>query len=223
MRDTRHLCIRLLSRRTMLPVKNTTLIIVLLLAAAASAVGQHSSHKIAKKQHWEETDSETLWRGRYANCDYGFYVLLPDGIVGHGTHSPSPNHGFLVALPEVGTAEPVSNERQRFIWLNAEYDASDSGTRKGSIDQYVGMVGLDMPGRKVISQRIARLGTLYATRITVEYRSSGAIVVEEKVVALRHNIIYEIGLRTTKQDYAADRAQLDRLVAGFRVWKIHYC
>lgn len=85
-------------------MKRAIIGIVLLLAVAASA-GQNSSHGVARKQYWEETESETLWRGRYANCDYGFYAMLPDGIVGHGSHSPSPNHGFLVALPDTGRTQ----------------------------------------------------------------------------------------------------------------------
>jgi hypothetical protein len=58
--------------------------------------------KGAQKRYWEETKSETLRRGRYSNCDCGFYVTLGPGVVGHGTHSPAANHGFYVSLPDVG-------------------------------------------------------------------------------------------------------------------------
>src|ERR1700692_3203107 len=80
----------------------------------------------ALKRHWKETASETLWTGRYNNCDYGYYVLLPNGVVGHATLPPSPNHGFLIALPDARTTNYALDRKERLIWVDASYNTSDA-------------------------------------------------------------------------------------------------
>ena len=59
--------------------------------AIATPAAQH-------RHHWRETSSETIWTERYGNCDYGYYVTLPAGVLGHNELPPSPNHGFYVDL-----------------------------------------------------------------------------------------------------------------------------
>jgi hypothetical protein len=83
----------------------------------------------AAKAHVETTDSESLWTGRFAHCDYGFYVLLPQEVVAHSSAPPNPIHEFLVALPDVVTRQDVTSGRTRYIWVNAEYDASNASSK----------------------------------------------------------------------------------------------
>jgi hypothetical protein len=77
----------------------------------------------ANKANCCETADETLWMGRFAHCDYGFYVLLPGKFVGHGNISPNPIHGFLVGLSDRSTTSPVRIADERFVWVNAEYNS----------------------------------------------------------------------------------------------------
>lgn len=175
-----------------------------------------------QKAHIVESDSETLWIGRFAHCDYGFYVLLPDGMVAHSTLPPNPVHGFTVALPNVSSRSTVSTDDSRFIWVNAEYNASDAATAKQTIAFYKDLIGRDKPGRKVTLEP-ATLGSLRAMRLLAEYDGTAGKIIEEEVIAVRKNIVYEIGLRTTKAAYGQDRLQFERVLAGFRVWRIHYC
>src|SRR5271163_3979722 len=75
---------------------------------------------------WRVTNSETLWTERYTNDDYGYSVLLSKGVVAHGTHPPSPNHGFFVPLPDVGkTTFSTFKTEKRYLWVDASYDTSD--------------------------------------------------------------------------------------------------
>jgi hypothetical protein len=143
---------------------------MLFLAAAVTPARWCAAQNNAKA-HVTNTDSETLWTGRFAHCDYGFYVLLPRGMVAHANCPPNQIHGFTVALPELGTRQEVSSRRQRFIWTNAEYDASDSTSPKESAAYYINSVGHGEPGRIVSETRLVKLGTLPATRIKVEYDS----------------------------------------------------
>lgn len=73
-------------------------IAVLLAVATVAGAQEHPS----QGRHWELTDSEALWIGRYSNCQYGYYFLLPSGVVAHAEHPPSPHHGFLIKLPDTG-------------------------------------------------------------------------------------------------------------------------
>src|ERR1700736_3777650 len=84
--------------------------------------------------HVTLTDSESLWREGFADCDLGYYALLPNGFVAHGNHPPNAIHGFLVGLPNTGTTKAVTVEDQRFIRIAAEYNSVDLKSLKESAD-----------------------------------------------------------------------------------------
>src|SRR6266568_4714934 len=92
-----------------------------LVLAVAAISGDSAQHRSSPQRHWEETETETIWRGRYTNCKYGYYVMLSSGVIAHGSHRPAPNHGFLVSLPDVGKTSEASVSDPRFLWVNAEY------------------------------------------------------------------------------------------------------
>ncbi len=202
---------------------NAIIGVMLLLAVGASAVGQNSSHGVTRKQYWEETESETLWRRQYANCDYGCYVMLADEMVGHGTHSPSPNHGFLIALPDAGRIRDASLDDEQLIWVDAEYNVTEAHALRNVADYYLDLAGRDKHSLKVIVRRDSRLNGRPAVQFKLEYDGSKGKVVEEEIVALRAGIVYEVGLRTTPGNYAADYERFNRVISGFRFWRIHYC
>jgi len=95
------------------------LVIVCAVMAAAEGV-----------RHWTETQTETIWRGRYKNCDYGYSVILPDGVVAHGDPSPSPNHGSLVSAKEPGITAQVMWAEARLIYVHSEYGVAESGSAR---------------------------------------------------------------------------------------------
>lgn len=210
-------------------MKNLLLWVVLIeiLAITAPLAGAQAKRK--HSPHWQLTDSEALVRGEYANCDYGFYVLLPNNVVGHANLPPSPNHGFLVGLPDRSTTRLVSFEDARFLWVYAEYDALDLKSLKAASDNAVDLMETDKSGFKLISRKPLKLDSLPGTEITAEYDEYDSAnrlvgkVIEKEIIAVRAGIIYEIGLRTTANDYSADEASFNRLRADFRSWKIHYC
>ncbi len=107
---------------------------LLVWAALVLSVVTDSKAQQAHKRYWEETKTETLWRGRYSNEDYGFYVSLSKGVVGHGNHSPSPNHGIYVSLPDVGNVNPAY-DADRSVWVDAHYNTSDYRSL-GSVMKY---------------------------------------------------------------------------------------
>ncbi len=170
-----------------------------------------------------ENDRESLWTHRYANCDYGFYVILSKGYVGHGSHSPNPNHGFLIGLPDTSTTDFVSIDDKRFIWVNAEYNAYDLTSLKEVADWQVKISGEGKANFKLVSRSDTKLNGMPAKQVRYEYDSPYGKVIEEQVIAIRAGIFYEIGLRTLADDYKSDDEQFLKMLDNFRWWRIHYC
>ena len=161
------------------------------------------------KRHWRETDSETLWTVRYTNCDYGYYVLIGPGVVAHNGLPPSPNHGFIVPLQDVGKTTYSLGEKKRFVFVDTTYDATDMPESSSS-------------GEK---RRVARsslkdgysanlAGHPAVASLRIESTPEGKAI-EESTVALRSGIVYTIGLRTAEAYRNADELQYRRIVAGF--------
>lgn len=195
----------------------------LMLGMVLVVKAQRKPAQTVKWKSWE-TDSESQFTGRYANCDYGFYVLLPKGYLAHGNHSPNPNHGFLIGLPDTGTTDVVSIDEKRFVWVNAEYNAYDLAN---SLEEVTGwqlkISGDGKTNFKVTSREDAKLNGRPAKRVRYEYDSSKSKVIEEQIISIRAGIFYEIGLRTSADDFKSDEEHFLKMVDNFRWWRIHYC
>jgi hypothetical protein len=170
-----------------------------------------------KQRHWQLTEGETLWTGRYSNCQLGYYVLLPSGVVAHAEHPPSPHHGFLISLPDVGTKAIVSmDSSDRVLWVNAEYNVTDHSTLTGVSGDQIDRSSSGKRNFKLIERHKVTLRSITATSFRVEYDTPTGRVTEEEVVALRWGIVYEVGLRTPVADYAGDRERFEETLAAFR-------
>jgi len=169
------------------------------------------------------TDSESLWTHRFADCDLGYYALLPDGFVAHGNHPPNPIRGFLVGLPDAGTTKTVTIKDGRFIWVTAEYNSLEFKSLREAAEYAIDLMGKKKSGFKVTIREPVKLNGVTAIRVRAEYDSPNGRVVEAELITLRSGIIYEIGLRTDTVHYQTDQSQFAKIVAGFRFWKIHYC
>ena len=53
-------------------------------------------------------NSDSLYHKRYINCDHGYSVKIPLGVVAHGEDPPKPNHGFGVDMRNRATLNDVS-------------------------------------------------------------------------------------------------------------------
>ena len=90
----------------------------------------------ASAQHWTITSNELIWRSRYTNCDKGYAVALPDGVVAHGSLPPSPNHGILVSAAVPGTTAEVTLSDSRIIDVYDTYDAEEVGSARAYLERY---------------------------------------------------------------------------------------
>jgi hypothetical protein len=172
-------------------------------------------------RYWRETESETLWTTRYSNEEYGFCVLLHQGIIAHGTHSPTPNHGFLVSLPDIGRESQASPGETRFVWMDASYNTSEDQSLSGVASDQFRLMDDERGKPQFVEQRNTKLGGLTAIFFRSERPSPQGTAVEEQVIALRSGIIYTIGLQTAGADAADDEKQFRRILSGFRLLDLH--
>jgi len=99
--------------------------------AAAAGAQEHSG----KQRHWELTEDETLWVGRYSNCRYGyFFIILPAGVIAHAEHPPSPHRGFLISLPDVGLRTYVSVDDSKRSIGNVTEESTLAGMSDYQVD-----------------------------------------------------------------------------------------
>jgi hypothetical protein len=160
-------------------------------------------------KHWTETTDETIWRERYGNCDHGYFVTLPPGVIGHGSHSPSANHGILISAKGPSITTEVTLKEPRMIDI---YDSNDAG-ELGSPQAYVERYDLK-PGNA--SERITIL-----ERRDTKFKGSMAIyvhlrkVTEHSTSEIEELVVYRapkgigptfyvVMLRTTPEFYSRD-------------------
>jgi hypothetical protein len=174
-----------------------------------------------ERRHWQLTDDETIWIGRYSNCQYGYYSLLPSGVVAHAEHPPAPHHGFVINLPDVTVKTEVTfDNSDRLVWVNAEYNVTEESTLAGVSDYQIDLTSRNKEGFKLVEQSPAMLRGVPATRFKVEYETPKGRVIEEEVVVLKSGVVYELGLKTLAVDYLADRNRLEQTLAGFRFIRV---
>jgi len=194
-------------------------VLIPILMVATVAIGRQH---IASQHHWELTDSETLWIGRYSNCQYGYYSLLPTGMVAHAEHPPAPHHGFLVSLPDISLRTEVTvYNSNRYLWVNGEYNTTEESTLAAVTDYQIALSREHGKNFKVVGLHSFKLRSVPATRHKAEYQSPRGQVVEDVVVVLRSGVVYELGLKTPAGNYAEDREKFDQVLAGIRFTTRH--
>jgi hypothetical protein len=170
------------------------------------ALAAHSQGK-----HWTETPDETIWRGRYGNCDHGYFVNLPPGVIGHGNHFPSPNHGFLVSAKDPSTTTPVTLEEARLVDVSDSNDTTELGGAQAYVEQYIlksenALGKITILGRRNTNFRGSTAAYVHLQRATEHSRSEvEALVVYRTTIGIGPSF-YVIMLRTTPEFYSRDHA-----------------
>jgi len=147
-------------------MKSTILIAAVMLATTAVAQQSH-------KKHWDLTEDETLWVGRYSNCQYGYYVVLPAGTVAHAEHPPAPQHGFVVSLPDVGSRREANvYNSDRFVWVNGEYNVTDESSLSGTTDYEIDLTSREKKNFRLVERNTVSLRSVPAMRFKAQYDGS---------------------------------------------------
>ena len=172
----------------------------------------------AQVQHWSETPNETIWRTRYTNCDKGYAVDLPAGVVAHDSLPPNPNHGFLISTSNPGTTTEVTLENQRIIDVYDEYNAMEFSSARAFLRWDLKQI----PNKEVLQVRDVMFQGLRAVEARYRVNAGDSSEVTEKLVIFRKpaDLIYVLFLRTTRQHHSADSALFARIRAGFHLLPI---
>ncbi len=196
-----------------------TLLIVILVCIGATTQSSQSPG------HWRETDSEAIWTGRYSDCDFGYSVILPAGIVAHSAKSTGPNHGFAInpAAPRSARAFKTP-ESDRYIEVLSFYDLEDhEETTSATIDYYLwlGEIGGEK-NVESLSRRTLSLAGLSAKRIETRWMENSTAIRRDRIIAYRRSggILYQLTLQSPEKTYANDEQLFDRIVEGFRLNKL---
>jgi hypothetical protein len=197
-------------------MKNTSLLLVLVFVTASAAL-QHST----QQRYWQTTKDETIWTGRYSNCDYGYYVLLPDDVVAHAELPPNPHHGFLISLPDVASRSEVNvDASNQYVWVSADYNATDASNLAEVAEYELDLSNRHRSDNNLVERTNVKLRSVPAVRFRVEYGPPDVRTVDEEVVALRQGILYHVGLRTPVAEYKSGRQRLEQVLANFRFSRI---
>ncbi|HXZ11626.1 MAG TPA: hypothetical protein VEG64_04465 [Candidatus Sulfotelmatobacter sp.] len=180
-----------------------TLLIPTLLLASTFASSQ--------VKHWTETSNELIWRGRYKNCDHGYLVNLPPGVVGHGSHPPSPNHGILISADNPSITTEVTLEERRLVDVYDSNDATDLGSARAYLKEYELKPANASEKITILEQRDTKFRGFSA--VYVHFRKTKEVSTSEVEELVVYRTPKEIGplfnivlLRTTPEFYSHDHA-----------------
>ena len=174
------------------------------------------------QRSWRETETETVYVRKYSNCDYGYLVLLPNGIVGHGSKAPGSNHGITVNLENPASDDPIPDSMVRYIQVYNAYNVGEKNSlREIVLEQRKAQRKLHKDVS--MSEPTSRsLDDLPALEFQSSFHENNLEIVERDVVAYRPkgNILYHLQLVTTPENRLQDGSVFDGIAAGFRLTKL---
>jgi hypothetical protein len=166
-------------------------------------------------KYWQQVESETLWRVRYVNCEYGFAVALPPGVIAHAAKPPSPNHGFFISLYEPGRVTPVSSDSDRLLWVDADSNATGQNSLKDVVKYEIDLLKQDQRKFTVLEKQNTMLGGVAAVAFVVQYKTPEGNALEERVIALRDGNVFTLAMRSSEGDQPTDGPLFQKLRTGF--------
>lgn len=194
-----------------------------LLIASAPARAEQELRRFLGRGNMRLTNSESLWTGRFSDCDYRYYVLIPHEFVAHADRPPRRLHGVLFGLPDTSTTDVVTIDDERFISVMATANEFEFKSLKGFADHVLDQLRKGKTRFEIKAQQSSLLDGEPAMRVRVEYDDPHGGVVGEELLSLRLGVLYEIGLRTTAEHYDTDGKNFMKVVDGFKFWKNYVC
>ncbi|HKV04435.1 MAG TPA: hypothetical protein VJO53_04925 [Candidatus Acidoferrales bacterium] len=189
-----------------------TVLFILPLVLAAAVTG-------SQVKHWTETPSELLWRGRYKNCDKGYLVNLPAGVIAHGSRPPNPNHGVLISAKIPGATTEVTLEDPRLVDVYDTNDAGELGSAQAYLEEYELRAAKASEKITILEKQDIQFRGSPAVYVHFRKTDGGPIAeVEELVVYRKHKeigpLFHIVLLRTTPEAYSRDHALFLQIKEG---------
>jgi hypothetical protein len=152
---------------------------------------------------------------RYVNCDYGYMVRVPAGLIGRVPEYQ--NHGFYMKLPDGQSTIEVYNE----------FNMSDSVSPHVVFDYELKSPAKRLAGWTIVSRHSQQVKGLAATSVTATYRYKGVKWKSHYVILYRPedseglgNIVYLFELTTPLERYEETSVELNRTLEGFELTKL---
>lgn len=191
-------------------MRGALLVLPLVLATAVAS---------SQVKRWTETPSELLWHGQYKNCDKGYLVNLPAGVIAHGSRPPNPNHGILISPENPGATTEVKLEDRRLVDVYDSNDAEELGSAKAYLDSYE--LKPDKASEKItiLEERAAKFRGSSAVYVHFRKTDGGPIAEVEELVVYREPkeigpLFHVVLLRTTAEAYSRDHALFVQIKKG---------
>jgi hypothetical protein len=174
---------------------------------------------------------------KYRNPQYGYSLVIPEGLIGLSSAAPDPNHGILMSL-SMKSGESLRDvwdqEKDSFISVYGSYNGPLWMSLKEMVKARLRDLAKDSRTLVVLKQTRIRLAQLPAVRLLVQYIEPklGRIRVEDIILARRQYregskddfpgnpssfMNYDLTLVTTKARYPKDKKIFERVV---RTWQM---
>ncbi len=169
------------------------------------------------QQHWTQTSDETIWREKYTNCDKGYAVSLPKGVVAHGGLPPNPNHGFLVSASAPDTVAEVTLETERLVGVYDTYDGMEDGSAQAYLSRELNQAG----SVEVLALNETKFRGLPAAYVNYRKKTGDVAVDTAETIVFRSHpknlssIFYIIWLSTPSSHYQEDHKLFEQVRDGF--------
>ncbi|MBD0369931.1 MAG: hypothetical protein ICV60_03690 [Pyrinomonadaceae bacterium] len=190
-------------------------------AAATPLVQDRTNNRNGQiAQSDEQGDSATtvsIHKGKYDNYEYGYSVVIPEGLQGISSPPPMPQHGFYIDLFATGVSD---NPRITvFAMYNIFSWSSLDDAVKASIDSFK----KDKIEFVILEQSLTKLDNVPAVRLVTRHEDlkSGESVIAAEIMALRKDrsgteVVYQLILRASDSRYDECKIVLEQIR---RSWK----
>lgn len=187
--------------------------------APPAAVVAPAQAEVSMRDTYEAEDGEAVFKGRYKNYVYGYFVSIPAGMVGVGSTPPAPQHGFGIDLDDPystawngATCCPKS-----YLYVDGSYNSLEWKWLDDAVASHLNFLREKAENVRVQSRTLTRLGGLRAVRVIALYEEGSVEMVSDEVVAFMHeagdeaSVVYTLGLSTPLSKYERDRPVLETM------------
>jgi hypothetical protein len=104
--------------------------------------------------------------------------------------------------------------------MDAQYNTLDDQSLEAVVTDEEQLTEERIGMSRIVERKPTKLAGLRAILSKVEYATPKGTVVEEKIIAVRSGIVYKVGLRTLPGDFPTDELQFQKIVNGFKLFKL---
>jgi hypothetical protein len=192
-------------------------------AAAQPADPARAEVSIRDTSADEAKDEEAVFKGRYKNYVYGYFVEIPAGMIGVGSTPPAPQHGFGIDLdnPRSTAWNGRPDFPKSYLYVDGSYNSLEWRWHDDAVNSHLSFLREKGENVRVRSRALTRLGGVPAVRVVALYREGGEEMVSDEVVTFAGGdydgpaLVFTLSLSTPLSKYERDRPALEALMKSW--------